>query len=83
MNFEDRTFIRCSQCFTEYNMQQFIQLVSYWIDPKKKKMYGKGTVCQCGMKFHRQKWQILSKVDNYFESTVDIEIPHGGSDMVD
>lgn len=67
-------YIQCSMCFQFYSFNEFLRLESEWIDPKNKKKYGKQAICKCGARFHKNKWHIESRKDNYIISTVHLEI---------
>lgn len=73
---------RCSVCFAKYTTDEFYKLDSYWYEPLNKG-YGRTPVCKCGARFHDDKWNILSKSDNYTVSTIDLEMPVAGTELVD
>lgn len=72
----------CSFCNKEYTFNEFMKAKSVWID-KKKKQYGKKTLCKCGVDLFSDRWQIISKVDNYYISTVHLPITHSGVEIHD
>lgn len=76
------TEYRCSQCGQKYSHNKYMALDSVsrvTDDPNDK--YGVETVCECGERFHSDKWTIVDEievVDEEFEvSTVALTIPHG------
>lgn len=76
---------RCSQCKTVYSRYEYDQLDRVPLNPDADNPEQKGgyeKVCECGARFHSDKWQIRSdfEIDTFGEfyvSTVALSIPHG------
>lgn len=73
---------RCSRCKKTYNHRQYRNLPKtsrVTDDPNDK--YGVETVCECGERFHSNKWGIRNEIEKDGEeigvSTVALTIPHG------
>jgi hypothetical protein len=76
-------YTTCSFCEKEYTFDEFINAKSVWVDAKNKNKYGKTTLCECGIDLFSQRWNIISKNDNYFISTIHLPMPHGGVEFQD
>lgn len=73
---------RCSQCGERYTHNEHMALESVKVEgPDPTKDYGKETVCECGARFHSDKWRLFEELEiggEEFEvSTVALTIPHG------
>lgn len=75
---------RCSQCEQTYSFDEYRALERAPVDPDEEDpMEGQGfeKVCECGARFHTEKWQLVETVDAAGEeirvSTVALSIPHG------
>lgn len=75
-------YTRCSFCEKDYTFSEFINVDSLWIDPKNKK-YGKKSLCSCGVDLFSDRWNIVSKNDIYYISTVHLPIAHAGVETKD
>jgi len=73
----------CSFCEKHYTFNEYMNAKSVWIDPKNKKKYGKKVLCECGVDLFSERWGIMSKIDNYFVSTVHLPIAHAGVEVQD
>lgn len=78
------TTYRCSQCDTKYSHDEYIALDRVPVNPDEdnpKKGSGYETVCECGAKFHSDRWQLQNDVEfdgeEFTVSTVALLIPHG------
>ncbi len=71
----------CSFCEKEYTFSEFMKCSSPWID-KNKKQYGRKTLCECGVDLFSYRWNILSKNDIYFISTIHLPVACGGVEFV-
>jgi len=74
---DEELYTICSFCETQYTFSEFMKCKSPWID-KKKKQYGKTTLCKCGVDLFDERWSIVSKNDNYFVMTIHLPIAVGG-----
>lgn len=77
---------RCSQCKTTYNRREYdaldhVQVIEDEDDPTGIGGHGYERVCECGARFHSDKWQLLDEVtvdgETFHISTVGLLIPHG------
>ena len=75
-------YTTCSFCETQYTFSEFMKCKSPWID-KKKKQYGKMTLCKCGVDLFSDRWGIVSKIDNYYVMTIHLPICVAGVEMKD
>lgn len=79
---------KCGKCGRMYTFEEFLQLkkvkaVESDIDPYKE--HGFVAVCDCGYRFHIDKWRLHDDVNikinkeyiNVIVSTVDLELNHG------
>lgn len=67
---------QCSKCWRIYTFEQFMALPSVWIDEKRKGA-GKEPVCECGARFHTERWYIETLVDSrYLIHTVHLQLAH-------
>lgn len=78
------TEYRCSQCGVTYSPDEYDDLDRVPVNPDEDDpMQGQGyeRVCECGARFHSDKWQLVDEVDIGDEairvSTVALLIPHG------
>jgi len=71
----------CSFCNREYTFSEFMKCESPWIDDKKQ--CGKKTLCKCGIDLFSQRWQIVSKVDNYYIMTIHRPTASSGVELKD
>jgi len=72
----------CSFCEKKYTFNEFLKCKSPWID-KKKKGYGKKTLCKCGVDLFSERWGVVSRVDNYYIMTIHLPSPVSGVEMKD
>lgn len=80
-SYRDRPkYLQCSICFQYYSFNEYLALKSEWVNPKKHQ-FGKTAICQCGNRFHKRKWAIMSRKDNYVISTVHLEIGAGNGTL--
>lgn len=79
---KDEPYTSCSFCEKIYSFDDFINAESVWVDPKRKE-YGKTTKCTCGVDLFGDRWNIISRNDNYFISTLHLPIAHGGVEFQD
>lgn len=79
---------KCGKCGKIYTFEEFIMLKKVKAvesDPDPSKGYGFVGVCDCGYRFHVDKWRLHDKVKikidkeyiNVQVSTVDLEVNHG------
>lgn len=73
---------RCSQCKATYSFAEYTTLKTasrVTDDPDDE--YGVERVCECGAKFHSDKWQTVTELtaggEDFRVSTVALTIPHG------
>lgn len=67
----------CSFCDKEYTFNEFMNAKWKWVDPKERK-YGKTTLCECGVDLFMERWNIISKNDNYYISTIHMPVKTAG-----
>lgn len=75
---------RCSQCKETYSHSEYMALDSVSkVTDDPNDVYGVETVCECGERFHSDKWSLFEELECYGEefevSTVALIIPHGPS----
>jgi len=73
---------RCSQCKETYSHNQYRDLEkTSKVTDDPNDQYGVETVCECGERFHSDKWRLFDEFECYGEefevSTVALTIPHG------
>lgn len=73
---------RCSQCGREYSTEEYLNLEkSSRVTDDPNDQYGVESVCECGAKFHSDKWRLVNDVEvgdkTFTVSTVALTIPHG------
>lgn len=73
---------RCSQCKRKYGRYEYLELDKasrVTDDPDDE--YGVESICECGNRFHSDKWQLWDDIEVEDEemsvSTVALTIPHG------
>lgn len=86
----DKIDWKCGDCGKTYTTEKLMALERIKAvngDSNPKKQYGYISVCKCGYRFHRDKWQLLEIVEfplNWFQalygrvSTVFLELNHFG-----
>jgi len=68
---------QCSKCWKKYTFKEFHQLFACFANFKEPEKYGRLFVCTCGAQFHKDKWHLMTFVDEYKISTVHLNLGHG------
>ena len=71
---EQRIFVQCSCCYTNYTFDEYLKCTSVWINNDEG--YGKEAICNvCAKPFHKGKWGIRTIKDIYTIYTTHTEMP--------